>query len=38
VSTWELADCLEPLEEDEHHPTIPIGSEAQLREVLDRLQ
>lgn len=35
---WELVDCLEPLEEDESNPRIPVSSETQLREELNRFR
>jgi hypothetical protein len=35
---WELVDCLEPLQEDESNPRIPVTSETHLREELNRFR
>jgi hypothetical protein len=38
MKQWELVDCIDPLEEDQDNPRIPIGSETQLRQELKRLE
>src|SRR6266550_283021 len=38
MKQWELVDCLEPLEEDQENPRIPLVSEEQLRQELNRLR
>lgn len=38
MGTWELINCIETVEDDAGNPTLPITSEACLREELERLR
>ena len=38
MNQWEIVDCMEPLDEGEKNPRIPVYSETELRQALNRLR